>query len=140
MKGRGRAKILLQWIAKVKAPTKIKRFAQRGVYSSRVGTSTHTAAWRWSSAGRRAAEIQHARAGRGTAMETRATWDHPRTGACRQQWAAAAEASTQLAKKPPPQLPSRWKVTAAKLPERVRAQGSADRNRRNKRRKDSRRD
>lgn len=80
MKGRGRAKILLQWIAKVKAPTKIKRFAQRGVYSSRVGTSTHTAAWRWSSAGRRAAEIQHARAGRGTAMETRATWDHPRTG------------------------------------------------------------
>lgn len=44
MKGRGRAKILLQWIAKVKAPTKIKRFAQRGVYNSRVGTSTHTAA------------------------------------------------------------------------------------------------
>jgi len=28
-------------------------------------------------------------------------------------------------------------LTAAKLPERVRAQGSADRNRRNKRRKDS---
>lgn len=50
------------------------------LFASTGDTSTRTAPWRWSFADWRAAVIQLVRAGRGTIMETRATWDHLRTG------------------------------------------------------------